>query len=48
MSSMDFRSLGLNGDVVGGKRGAVIELDIVVFADDFAIGNVFDFIAVGA
>jgi len=24
------------------------ELDIVVFADDFAIGNVFEFIAAGA
>ncbi len=37
--------LGLDGDVAGGEGGAVIELDVVVFADDFSIGDVLEFVA---
>ena len=42
---LDGRGFGLDGDVAGSEGGAVVELDVVVFADGFAFGDVFKIIA---
>ena len=39
------RGFGLDGDVSLGQRSSVVELDLVVFANDLAFGDVLEFVA---